>query len=174
MRRVFVALTALLVLGLGFGPEAGAKCSVSCLNHRVMQLSNGLTRAEKKIASLKQTVSQQGQAIASQQQALAALGQVGMKVDALYECLFEVPVTQFGEPGGPFGYLFQFENEAEELETEPISALDVPYEGEPVGAWFLIDGCNSSGTAGLKAARALAPTAPNLGTLLQPQRRLFP
>ena len=174
MRRIVVALTAVLVLGLGFGSQAEAKCSVSCLNHRVMQLSNGLTRAQKAIASLKQTVSQQGQKIAAQEQALAPLGQVGKEVDALYECLFEVPVTQFGEPGGPFGYIFQFENEAEELETEPTSAIDVPYEGEPVGAWFLIDGCNTTETAGVKAVRALVPPAPNLGALLQPQRRLFP
>jgi uncharacterized coiled-coil protein SlyX len=167
MRRIVVALTALLVLSLGFGPEAEAKCSVSCLNHRVMQLSNGLTRAEKKIASLKQTVSQQGQTISSQQQALAALGEVGKKVDALYACLFEVPVTQFGAPEDE-GYLY--ENATETFKT---TALDVPYEGEPISFWTLIDGCNTTATAGVDARSALAPTA-NLRTLLQPQRRLFP
>ena len=167
MRRIVVALTALLVLSLGFGPEAEAKCSVSCLNHRVMQLSNGLTRAEKKIASLKQTVSQQGQTIASQQQALGALGEVGKKVDALYTCLFEVPVTQFGAPEEE-GYLY--ENATETFKT---TALDVPYEGEPISFWTLIDGCNTTATAGVNARSALAPTA-NLRTLLQPQRRLFP
>jgi uncharacterized coiled-coil protein SlyX len=174
MRRVLVALTAAVVLCLSFGDGAQARCGVACLNHRVAQLSNGLTRAEKKISSLSRTVSQQEQTIAGQQQALGALGVVGKKVDALYECLFEVPVTQFGEPGSPFGYLFQFENESKELETEPTSAIDVPYEGEPVGAWFLIDGCNSVETAGVKAAGALAPPAPDLPALRRPQVRRLP
>ena len=169
MRRIVVALTALLVLSLGFGPEAEAKCGVSCLNRRVMQLSNGLTRAEKAIASLKQTVSQQGQTITYQQQALASLGQVGTKVDVLYQCLFEVPITQYGAPEEE-GYLY--ENATETFKT---TALDVPpFEGEPVSFWGLIDGCNTTETASAKAVRALAPPAPNLSTLLQPQRRLFP
>jgi len=165
MRRVLIALTAMLALSLAFSAGAQARCSVACLNHRVKQLSNGLIRAEKKISALKRTVNQQTEAI-------AGLGEVGKKVDTLYECLFEVPITQFGEPGGPFGYLFQFENEAEELDSEPITALDVPYEGEPVGAWFLIDGCNPVKTAGLSSARALGPPAGS--TALLPQRRLFP
>lgn len=176
MRRALLALTAVLALSLGLGASAQATCSLTCLNHRVKQLSSGLIRAQRTISSLKRTVSQQGQTIAAQQQAISGLGETGKKVDALYECLFEVPVTQFGEPGSPFGYLFQFENEAEELETEPTSALDVPYEGEPIGAWFLIDGCNFEETAGIdtaKPSRALAP-ATDLRTLMQPQRRLFP
>jgi len=174
MRRALVALTAILVLSLGASGSAQAKCSVTCLNHRIGQLSNGLIRAEKKISSLSRTVSQQEQTIAQQQQTIAGLGETGKKVDALYECLFEVPETQFGEPESPFGYLFQFENEeTEELETQPTSALDVPYEGEPVGAWFLIDGCNPTKTAGATAAKALAPAA-SPSALLRPQSRLFP
>jgi hypothetical protein len=168
MRRLVVALTAVFVMSLGFGSQAEARCSVSCLNHRVMQLSNGLTRAQTAIASLKRTVSQQGQKIAAQEQALAALGEFGKKVDALYTCLFEVPISEYGAPEEE-GYLY--ENATETFKT---TALDVPFPGEFVGAWFLIDGCNPSETASVKAARALAPPAPNLRTLLQPQRRLFP
>lgn len=167
MRRIVVALTALLVLSLGFGSQAEARCGVSCLNHRVMQLSNGLTRAERTIASLKQAVSQQGQAIASQQQALAALGEVSKKVDALYECLLEVPVTQFGAPAEE-GYLY--ENATEAFKT---TALDVPYEGEPISFWTLIDSCNTTTTAGVDARRSLAHAA-SLRTLPQAQRRLSP
>jgi hypothetical protein len=160
MRRVLIALTAMLVLSLALSAGAQARCSVACLNHRVQQLSNGLIRAEKKIAALNRTVSQQAQTI-------AGLGEVGKKVDALYACLFEVPVTQYGEPEEE-GYLY--ENATETFKT---TALDVPFKGEPVGAWFLIDGCNPLETAGLRSARALAPAA-NLGALLAPQRRLFP
>lgn len=173
MRRALLALAAALALSLSLGASAQATCSVTCLNHRVKQLSSGLIRAQRTISSLKRTVTQQEQANAAQEQAIAGLSQTGKKVDALYECLFEVPVTEYGEPGGPFGYLFQFENKAKELETEPTSALDVPFEGEFVGAWFLIDGCNTAETASLRSAGSLAPPAPNLRTLLQPQRR-FP
>ena len=62
------------------------------------QLSSGLIRAQRAISSLKRTVSQQGQTIAAQQQALGGLGEAGKKIDTLYECLFEVPVTEYGVP----------------------------------------------------------------------------
>jgi uncharacterized coiled-coil protein SlyX len=167
MRRVLVALTAVLALSLALSTGAQAKCGVACLNHRIGQLSNGLIRAERTIASLSRTVSQQGQTIAQQQQAIGGLGQVGQKVDRLYECLFEAPVTQFGAPEEE-GYLY--ENPTETFKT---TALDVPYEGEPISFWTLIDGCNPTQTASIDtAARALAPAA-NLRTLLQPLRR-FP
>lgn len=159
MRRALVALAAVLVVSLGAGASAQAKCGVTCLNHRVGQLSNGLIRADKKIATLSKVVAQQ-------EQTIAGLGPIGKKVDALYECLREVPISEYGEPGGPFGYIFQFENELNELETEPTSALDVPFKGEFVGAWFLIDGCNTAETAAVKSARALLPPAPDLDSLL--------
>lgn len=131
MRRALLAATAALVLALSLGASAQAKCGLACLNHRVRELSNGLTKAEKKISSLNQTVSAQGQAIAQQQQALGALGEVGKKVDALYACLFEVPVTQFGEPGGPFGYLFQFETKKKNWKRNRSRRSTSPTKGNP-------------------------------------------
>jgi uncharacterized coiled-coil protein SlyX len=177
MRRVLVALAAVLILtmSLGFATGAQAKCSVTCLNNRVKQLANGLIKAEKTIASLSKTVSQQAQTIASQgqtisqqNQAIGGFGQTREKVDALYECLFEVPITEYGNPEEEEGYLYKTETE-----TLPTTALDVPFEGEPVGAWFLIDGCNPATTASVKATSALAPVT-DLRTLLQPRRRLLP
>lgn len=170
MRRALLALVAALALSLGLGASAQATCSVTCLNHRVKQLSSGLIRAQRTISSLKRTVSQQGQTIAAQQQAIGSLGETGKKVDTLYECLFEIPITEYGVPEEEEGYLYEAATE-----TFPTTALDVPFEGEPVGAWFLIDGCNPEETAvvNARAARALAP-ARDLRTLMQPQRRLFP
>jgi len=171
MRRALLALTAALALSLGLGSSAQATCSVTCLNHRVKQLSSGLIRAQRTISSLKRTVSQQGQTISAQQQAIGGLSETGKKVDTLYECLFEVPITEYGVPEEEEGYLYE-----NATETFPTTALDVPFEGEFVGAWFLIDGCNFEETAGIKtagAAKALAPTT-DLRALLQPQRRLFP
>jgi len=169
MRRALLALAAVLALSLAFGASAQARCSVTCLNHRVKQLSSGVIKAERTISSLKQTVSQQGQTIAAQQQAIGGLGEVGKNVDLLFECLFEVPVTQFGEPEEE-GYLYE-----NATETFKVTALDVPFPEEPVSFWALIDGCNFEETAGIKTVKAgaLAPAA-DLRTLLQPQRRLFP
>jgi uncharacterized coiled-coil protein SlyX len=178
MRRALIALTAVLAISLVFSGGAQAKCSLTCLNHRVRQLSSGLIKAEKTIAALSKTVTQQGQTIAAQNQtiagqgaALAGLTQAAKFVKSLEACLREVPISEFGEIGGPFGYLFQFENEAEELETEPTTALDVPFEGEFVGAWFLIDRCNTAETASVNAASAIAPRATDPRALPQPQRR---
>jgi hypothetical protein len=168
MKRILVALAAVLAISLSLTAGAQAQCGSACLNHRVKQLSSGLIKAERKIASLTQTVSQQGQAIATQQQTIGGLGQVGKKVDSLYECLFEVPISEYGDPGEEEGYLYE-----NSTETFPTTALDVPFEGEFVGAWFLIDGCNSATTANVQAAGALAPRAAHPRTLLL-QRRLFP
>jgi len=171
MRRALLALVAVLALSLGLGASAQATCSITCLNHRVRQLSSGLIRAQRTISSLKRTVSQQGQTIAAQQQAINGLGETGKKVDTLYACLFEVPISQYGVPEDEEGYVY--ETPTEEF---PVTALDVTEEGDFVGAWFFIDGCNPEETAGIgtaKMARALAPAA-NLRTLLQPQRHLFP
>lgn len=180
MRKALVALAAVLVLSLVFSGGAQARCSLTCLNHRVKQLSSGLIKAEKTIAALSKTVTQQGQAIAAQNQAIAgqgaaiaALTQAAKFVKSLQTCLFEVPITEYGDPQEEVGYLFQLFNESHTLETLPTTALDVPFEGEPVGAWFLIDGCNSATTATVKTASALAPGT-DLRTLLQPQRRRFP
>jgi hypothetical protein len=170
MRRASIALAAVLAVSLGFTAGAQARCGSACLNHRVKQLSSGLIKAERKIASLTQTVSRQGQTITAQQQTIDGLGQVGKKVDTLYKCLLEVPVNEYGEPEEGEGYLY--ENSTETFQT---TALDVvPFEGEFVGAWFLIDGCNTATTASVQAARALAPQATGPHTLLLRQRRLFP
>jgi uncharacterized Zn-binding protein involved in type VI secretion len=153
MRRVLVATGAALALCLAFAGGAQAKCSVTCLNHKVTQLASAVIKDEKKIASLSKTVSQQGQTIAAQGQtitqqgaAIAGLTQGAKLVASLAECLFEVPLNQYGEPGTE-GYLY--ENATETFQT---TALDVVPKGETVGAWFLIDGCNTITTASVKAA----------------------
>src|SRR5215472_15447213 len=107
MRRVLVALAAVLAMSLSLTAGAQARCSSTCLNNRVRQLSSGLIRAEKKIASLTQTVNQQGQTIATQQQAIEGLGSVGKKVETLSKCLFELPISEYGEPEEGEGYLYE-------------------------------------------------------------------
>jgi hypothetical protein len=169
MRKASIAIAAALTVSLSLAAGAQASCGSTCLNHRVKQLSSGLIRAERKIASLTQTVSQQGQTIATQQQTIDGLSPIGKKVESLYKCLFEVPVNEYGEPEEGNGYLY--ENATETFQT---TALDVVPLGESVGAWFLIDGCNTATTATVQSAKALVPRVADLQTLPQPQRRLFP
>lgn len=158
MRRFLVAVAASLALtaSLGFGASAQATCSVTCLNHRVKQLAGGLIKAEKKIASLNQTVSQQTQTIAAQGAAIASMTKAAKFTTALEECLFEVPLNQYGEPGAEEGYLY--ETQTPSPEVFKTTALDVVEKGQAVGAWFLIDGCNPFETASIKAvARSFFP-----------------
>jgi uncharacterized Zn-binding protein involved in type VI secretion len=162
MRRVLIALTAVLAMSLYFTGGAQAICGGTCLNHRVRQLSSGLIKAEKKIASLSKTVSQQGQTIASQGQTIATQGttisglaQTTKFVKSLEECLFEAPFTQYGDPEGSFGYLFEEEGGGE-IKT---SALDISEEGSSILAWFIFDACNPQETLALNSVGGVFPAA---------------
>jgi hypothetical protein len=161
MRRVLLATAAILALGTAFAGTAQAKCSVTCLNRKVKQLSSGLIKAEKTIASLSKTVSQQGQAITAQNQTIAgqgatiaALSQKTTFVTALEECLYEAPFTEYGDPEGSFGY--HFNTGTEEIET---SALDITEEGDPILAWFVFDACNTQTTLTLNGTSGVLPHA---------------
>jgi uncharacterized coiled-coil protein SlyX len=171
MKKLLVASLAALVLALAFSPGAEAKCSVTCLNNKVKGLANALIKAQKTIAAQGQAITElsrkataqeqkvagQGQAISGQGGAINAQAQAIKQVNSTLGCLFEAPLTEYGEPEGPFGYVFQFENEAEELETIPTTALDVTYPEDPVGGWALFDGCNTTNTASAVSSSAIAP-----------------
>lgn len=61
---------------------------------------------------------------------------------AILNCEAIIPLTQYGDPEGTFGYQF---NDG----VNPIfstSALDVTADGDTVGAWFVIDTCETSTT----------------------------
>jgi uncharacterized coiled-coil protein SlyX len=149
-----VALGAALVLSLAMSGGAQARCSATCLNRKVRQLSSGLIKAEKTIAALSKTVAQQGQQISVLNQTVAAQGATvnGLAGAAkfatfLEQCLFQVPLDQYGESPGEEGYLYETP-----AETFRRTALDVVPEGGEVGAWFVINGCNPVETASIKAA----------------------
>ncbi len=173
MKRFLVGSVGVLILVLALSGSAQAKCGIGCLNGKVRKLSASLARAEKTIAAQGQTIAAQGQTIAAQGEAIAAQAQTTTKVNSLYSCLAEVPITEYGDPLGEFGYVFRFENEEkhepEEVET---SALDVTFEGGEVGAWFLIDLCNTAETASTHAASGVfAPAAGAQHRLMRPRVR---
>jgi hypothetical protein len=171
--KKLVASTAVLVLALAFSASAEAKCDLTCLNHRVKALGTALTKAQKtiatqsqaiatlnqKVTAQEQKVNAQSQAISGQGSAINAQAQAIKQVNAVFDCLFEAPLTQYGEPEGPFGYIFQYEDEeAEELKTFPTTALDVTYEGDFVSGWALFDGCNPTEIASTASRSAIAPS----------------
>jgi hypothetical protein len=61
---------------------------------------------------------------------------------ALFNCEEIVPLSQYGDPAGSAGYEF---NDG----TNPTfftTALDVTAEGDTVGAWFIVDACETATT----------------------------
>lgn len=176
MKKLLVASLAVLALTFVLSSSAEAKCNLTCLGHRVNTLTTALIKAQKtiaaqgktitalsgKVAAQEQKVAGQGQAISSQGGAINAQGQAIGKVNTALGCLVEAPLTQYGEPEGPFGYLFQFENEAEELESFPTTGLDVTYPEDFVGGWALFDGCNTAETPSAAAPGAVAPATAGL------------
>lgn len=172
MKKLLVASLAALALALVFSSGAAAKCNVTCLGHKVNALTTALIKAQKtiatqgktitalsgKVAAQEQKVTSQGQAISSQGGAINAQNQAIGKVTSAFGCFFEAPLTQYGEPEGPFGYLYQFEEEGT-LETIPTTGLDVTYPGDEVGGWALFDGCNTAETSSAAARGAVAPAA---------------
>jgi hypothetical protein len=180
MKKLPVASITALVLVLAFSASADAKCNTNCLNRKVKALAGGLAKAQQTITAQSQTIAQLSQKVSEQGQALTAhAGAINQQIKAVNQvneslnCLVEAPLTQYGEPEGPYGYLFQFENEAEVLETIPTTGLDVTYEGDEVGAWALFDGCNGSKNPSAASSSALAP-ASGLSRLARPQARLLP
>jgi uncharacterized coiled-coil protein SlyX len=171
MKKLLVACLAGLALSLVFSAGAEAKCNISCLNNRVNSLSTALIKAQKKIVTQGQTIASLSQQVSAQNQAISGQQGAVKKVTSAIACMFEAPLTEYGQPEGPFGYIFQFENEAEELETFPTTALDVTYPEDFVSGWALFDGCNTSEVASTTSLRAIAPSG-ELGGHPQTQTRL--
>ena len=175
MKKLLVASLAALALALVFSSGAEAKCNVACLGHRVNTLTTALIKAQKtiaaqgkaitalnsKVAAQEQKAASQGQAISSQGGVINAQGQAIGKMRSTFECLFEAPLTEYGEPEGPAGYLFEFEKEGSP-EVIPTTALDVTYPQDNVGGWALFDGCNTAETPSAATAGAVAPTTSGL------------
>jgi hypothetical protein len=158
MKKLLSVSLVALALALVFSAGAEARCNITCLNHRVNSLSGALTKAQKKIAAQDQTIAGLSQQVNAQGQAISGQGSAVKRASSALDCLFEVPFTEYGEPEGPFGYIFQYEDEEEELQTFPTTALDVTYPEDFVSGWALFDGCNTSEFAATASSRAIAPS----------------
>jgi hypothetical protein len=154
MRKLILLIaSAAVVIALAGASSADAKCGIKCLNKKVNGLSHQLSQAEA-------TINQQAQQIAQSSQS----------VTELQNCLAEAPLTDYGDPSGSFGYLFDNDGTGGD---DPFftSALDITSTGDTVNAWFLFDSCNTATTASATGAKSSITQSSVLGTFDSPQLR---
>jgi hypothetical protein len=132
-----VAVGAMILLVLAMTGPAEAKCGTKCLNKKVRALSAGLAAAQ-------QTIALQGQ----------RLQQTTQELSSLENCLGEAPLTQYGDPAGTFGYMF--DNDAIGSGGDPFetTALDITESGDQIDGWALFDFCNTTSVASASAAQS--------------------
>ena len=66
-------------------------------------------------------------------------------IGSLANCLSEIPVTQYGNPNGTYGYMYN--PGASVGPAYDTTALDITNHGTPVSAWLMYDKCNHTSAA---------------------------
>jgi hypothetical protein len=136
-----VVLLIGIVSGLAVVPTtAQAKCGLGCLASRISSLQSQVGSMQGQVSSLNGQVSSLSGQVSSLQGQLAAADRT---LGTITNCLAETPVTQYGDPSGTFGYVFSNDG----FSSFFTSALDGTAPGHHVGAWFLVDSCNTRTTA---------------------------
>lgn len=183
------AVLLILGATLLFASSAQARCNTSCLNHKIAALQTKVTQLTRtvktenaalstlsgRLTSLSGTVAGQGGSLSGLSGSLnglsgkvdslsGSLTSLSGKVDSLsgtvtsagqlLACIGEVPVTEYGDPAGSFGYSY-FDG----MTSFDTTALDITAPGDPVGAWSVIDSCNTTPTASPAARGILGPEA---------------
>ena len=140
MKRTIITLLATAAGALAIAAPAGA--TANC---------HGWQCVNRQLTTLQAQVKAADQVVLADNQAL----------ESLATCIKELPVSDYGGNGSG-GYVFDNTGAGTYIET---SALDVTQSGDPVGAWFMVDACNSQQTASIARAhtarqhRALDPLA---------------
>jgi len=178
MKKLLAASLAALVFVLAFSAGAEAKCDVTCLGHRVKALATALTKAQKtiatqsqaittlnqKVAAQEQKVNTQSQAISGQAGTISAQSQAIKQASSILGCLFDAPITEYGDPEGSQGFIYDTGTE-----TFDTSALNLTFEGDPVTFWTVFDACNTAETASVQASSGALPPVTDLPSLSQPE-----
>lgn len=116
------------------GTVAGQGGSLNSLSGSLNSLSGEENSLSGTVKTLSGTVTTQGQTLA---------------------CIGELPVTQYGDPAGTFGYSFTGDG----MTFFNTTALDGTASGDPVSAWVVVDNCNTTPTASAAARGILGPEA---------------
>lgn len=154
--RVLGMTLVLFLLGMAgpFKSRAAGRCHFACVAHKVTDLKRLTLALRTQLEEDEERIDQQGAAIlalrehnasleATGASLTAAYGSLAQRFNGLTGCLGEIPLTRYGQPEGPSGYLFQVQGPLG-LELLPTTALDISYDNSPVGAWTLVDACNKS------------------------------
>lgn len=139
IRAVLLALASALITFLIFAGSSEGRCGVKCLNRQVNALH--LQYLPIRVKRLEERLDAQDAYVAQLQERIAKLEQGKAGLSTFLRCTAEVPLTRYGQPQGPSGYLFQLDR-PEGATTFPTTALDLTYPRDPVGAWALVNGCN--------------------------------
>lgn len=148
VKAVFVVAGVTLLLA----GSADAKCNSTCLGrkitslqHTVKQLTGEVNALSGTLNSLSGTVSGQGTTLTSLSGKVNSLSGTVSTQGTKLACFTDTPVTQYGDPGGTFGYLFT--NDGISADAVDATALDVTVPGDAVDAWAVMDSCNTTPTA---------------------------
>ncbi len=144
--------------------SAEAKCNTTCLGHKITSLQHKVNQLTGELKGLSGTLNGVTGTVSGQGTTLngltgtvsgqgTTLNSLSGKVNSLsgtvatqgkkLACFTEVPVTQYGDPSGTFGYSFTSDG----VTFFNTTALDLTAPGDTVGAWALVDSCNTTTTA---------------------------
>jgi hypothetical protein len=135
-------LTALLAL---IPAPVSASCGFGCLHRQIeairrQTLPQRVSRLEERLTADEKLLTAQDQYIGWLEGWATKLEAQALKFLEFQQCFAEIPLTRYGEPTGPSGYLFHLDGP--EPRSIPTTALDLTYPNDPVGAWVLVDACN--------------------------------
>jgi hypothetical protein len=144
--------------------SADAKCNTTCLGHKITSLQHNVNQLTGELKTLSGTLNGLAGTVSGQGTTLngltgtvsgqgATLNSLSGNVNSLagtvatqgkkLACFTEVPVTQYGDPSGRFGYSFTSDG----VTFFNTTALDLTAPGDTVGAWALVDSCDTTTTA---------------------------
>jgi hypothetical protein len=169
MRRFALTMLAAAGIALVSTEAAQAGCrGWRCINRQVTALRNQVNGLRSQLSGLSSALVAADARIASDE---TTINDDNQQLQTLFGCLAEAPLTQYGDPLGTFGYVFNPGGGGSAFNT---TALDVTISGGAVGGWALFDGCNTAKTAAPVAGSGrMAPALP-LSSLQRPQARQHP
>lgn len=151
IRAIILTIVLFVLAMLGpFKSHGATRCRFAYVAHKVTDLKALTLGLQTQLEEDEERIERQGALISALRERGMALEATGasltaasQRFNALLGCLGEIPLTRYGQPEGPSGYIFKVSNSVEEF-SFPTTALDISYDNSPVGAWTYVDTCNRS------------------------------
>lgn len=163
MKRSLIAVALASAFAFVAAGPASASCKkISCVNGKISTLTskdNTLRSEVSTLTSEDNTLTSEVNTLTSEVNTLTPeVSNDHTVVGDFTSCFEELPITQYGDPAGTFGYEFSNDGATNFYTT----ALDATASGDAIGAWFLVDACNSQTTASTAHVAGRAPLAPHI------------